>query len=172
MTNQKSIWGFGSLRLIRGETTIEFPYAIHQLSFQIISKRSQSISGRIFTTQMKFRPKIKATIHICSSTDLESIIRFIQILNVPFSTITVSPQYNAQNTQNVQYVCILDNKQLKFSQLANAQVGQSIELSFIAKELITSLPIHTSNYQIFNIVDHQGAYIVDASSNQLIIKTY
>lgn len=167
----KSIWGFGGIYIRNDSISIQFPHAINELYFSKQNYRHKSISGKLYQTSVYYRPIIQANISICDSNDINKLKDLVNVLN--FYTedkLYIQAQYNTDNTQNIEYQCYLDSDQVRFEQLAQAQVGQTITLKFIGIQKLDQMPIHTSNSDIYRIVDNTDSYYIDQSGNYYIMQ--
>ena len=164
----KSIWGFGSLKLRTDTLSVQFPYSMHNLYYEKANYRQTAITGKIHDTDIIYRPMIECTIALCQG-DQQKLATLVGILNSTY--LYVAPQYSDTNTGNIQYQCLLDSNVVRFDQLSNAQVGQTINLVFIGRYL-DSLPTHMSNAQIYNLINELDQTIVDQSGNTIILRTY
>lgn len=168
MDNIRTIWGFGSLNLRNTDSSItaRFPYSVHNLYFQKQNRRQQAITGLVHQTDAKFRPMITCNISLCSGDDIVTLISLVQLLNGTY--FYVAPQYNTTNTQNVQYQCVLDSSQVVFEQLANAQVGQTIQLRFMGRRP-TKMPYHLSKNTQFYMIDESGNQFITSDGDNIIL---
>lgn len=168
MNKVRSIWGFGSLNLRNSDSsvTVSFPTSVHTLSFTKQNKRQTAVTGLLHQTDVKYRPRIDCTISLCDGSYIQSLVSLVQLLNGTY--FYVAPQYSVGNTQNVEYECVLSTQNVRFEQLADAQVGQIIELSFTGRRPI-KLPYHLSKGETFYIIDQSDNTFVDQSGNKLTL---
>lgn len=165
----KTIWGYGSLKIISldGLTSITFGNSIHKLYYQKVNLRQTSITGKLFQTQIKFRPIIQCSIVSCTSEDIENLLRLVDILNS--GVFYIQPQFSSLNTVNNTFECYIETQNIDFQHIASAQLGQIIDLSFIGRYLESSMADNYSNPELYDLIDELQNLIVDQSGNQLII---
>ena len=165
----RSIWGFGSLQIRNQNNTISFTSSVHNLYFQKVNNRNTAITGKLHDTDIYFRPIIQANISICDDSNIGSLLQLIDCINdsvlIPMY---VKPMFSITNTGDNEYQVYVDSKQIKFQQLANAQIGQQIDITFIGRTLV-KLPKNTSNintYYMWNGTDQ----FKDHLNNKIIVK--
>lgn len=169
----QSIFGNGGLYIELAtdtSTNVSFNFAFSNIRFEKVNVRQTAITGRIHQTTLYFRPVIEAQIVMCNQDDVQSFITLNNLLQLSVSDgINVYPNYNAlTNNINTPYLCYLDSD-IEYLQIdSRVQVGQTITLKFIAKELITQLPQQFTIAATYYYVAANGDSYLDGSGNKYI----
>lgn len=165
----KTIWGYGSLMLtsLDGVSTVQFEQSIHSLKFNKQNIRQKAITGLLHQAQIMYRPIIQANITLCNQQQVQSLLDLIALLNQ--GTFYVMPQYDLyNNSQNNNYECYIDSQTIDFAHIANAELGQSLDITFIGRSLV-KLPSNISNPETYNMIDSNNDVYIDNESNTLIL---
>jgi len=139
-----SVFGFGGVMI----ETVEFPYSYGNISFERVDVRNTTLTGNILVHPVGWRPIIDVNLVSTEAADavkLASVISLIAESQVTPRTITVYPRYTSTDAGSLlSYSCYVDGN-ISPEDIANVDVGQTLQLRFIGSTLINSLPTNYSN---------------------------
>ncbi len=166
-----TLFGFGGVMLECGSERAEFPDATGKITFQ---RKMQKWTTRDNIERSRFigyQPIITVFLH---NLDTDMAIEFANLVSVLNESdandtpISVYPRYDFENEVGIMIPCKLISD-FDPQDLANCEVGQTIELTFQATQKFTEIPNFFSGWQIYNVIDFNDDNIVDYEGNQIII---
>ena len=178
-----SVFGFGAVKfeMTYGsslEYTREayFSGSFSDITYEPIMLERQNVLYDDVSKLLGFKSTLKIKLINIKEDDYIQFGQLISIYNLakqyPNGVLTIYPEYNPDIASPELYNLKLDNMRMDSSfspqQIANAEVGQSLSVSFIGKKLLSSIPLVFSQPDISTWVDQDADSIVDDDGDTLI----
>jgi hypothetical protein len=166
-----TLFGFGGTMLKCGTEIARFPDSTGHINFV---RKLQKWTSRDNVDRSRFigyQPIITVFLH---NLDTDMAIEFANLVSVLNESdandtpISVYPRYDFENEAGIMIPCKLISD-FDPQDLANCEVGQTIELTFQSTQKFTEIPNFFSGWQIYNVIDYENNNIVDYEDNQIII---
>ena len=159
----KTIWGFGGVRFAYLTNTATFTTADGKLSYEEVGNTYTAKDGTIKKIVKGYRAR--CSIKIWNNIDAEAYA-LLDLFNILTSAqgnaITTYPRYNVATGSTLEYQMILASN-IEMIDVAQVEVGQYIELSFIGTQLLSSIAQYLTNPDIYLVIDENDNQIVDES---------
>lgn len=165
-----TLFGFGGVMLECASERAKFPDATGKITFQ---RKMQKWTTRDNIERSRFigyQPIITVFLH---NLDTDMAIEFANLVSVLNESdandtpISVYPRYDFENEAGIMIPCKLISD-FDPQDLANCEVGQTIELTFQATQKYMTIPNFFSGTQIYEIIDYEKNIIVDYKENKII----
>jgi len=165
-----TLFGFGGVMLECGSKIAKFPDYAGKITFQ---RKMQKWTTRDNIERSRFigyQPIITVFLH---NLDTDMAIEFANLVSVLNESdmnetpISVYPRYDFQSEAGIMIPCKLISD-FDPQDLANCEVGQTIELTFQSTQKYTEIPNFFSGTQIYNVIDYDENIIVDYEGNKII----
>jgi len=166
-----TLFGFGGVMLECGSEIAKFPDSTGHINFV---RKLQKWTSRDNVDRSRFigyQPVITVSFQNLNIDMAIEFSRLVSILNESDMTdtpIEIYPRYDFINETGIKIDCKLLSD-FDPQDIANCEVGQTIELTFQATQKYMTIPNFFSGWQIYNVVDYNGDNIVDYEGNQIII---
>lgn len=157
-----SLFGWGGIRIkSSGTEYVEFSNAFGNIRFIREDVRNTTISGTVIVHPKGWRPVIEMEIFNMTAADVlqwQTLMFILSDSQLNNRTMLVYPRHNNSDAGSVLYYnCFLDGD-IEPQDIANVNVGQSMSLRFIGKDLITNLPTNYSGQIAKDIFDGTDTY--------------
>lgn len=166
-----TLFGFGGVMLECASERAEFPDSTGHINFV---RKLQKWTSRDNIDRSRFigyQPVITVSFQNLNTDMAIEFSRLVSVLNESDANdtpISVYPRYDFENEVGIMIPCKLISD-FDPQDLANCEVGQTIELTFQATQKFTEIPNFFSGWQIYNVIDFNDDNIVDYEGNQIII---
>lgn len=166
-----TLFGFGGVMLECGSERAKFPDYAGKITFQ---RKMQKWTTRDNIERSRFigyQPVITVFLHNLDSIMAIEFANLVSVLNESDKNgtpINVYPRYDFTNEAGIMIPCKLISD-FDPQDLANCEVGQTIELTFQSTQKFNEIPNFFSGWQIYNVIDYENNNIIDYEGNQIII---
>lgn len=145
-----TVWGFGGVRFVYGQTDVEFTGAHGDIFFIPIQETIKNDDDDIISRLHGYNVEIETMyLYNLATDDYQKYQDLADILTQMVSsdaqnTVTIYPKYN-DSYGNLSYECILDSD-INLKDIARVEAGQVINLKWKAISKETDIPslLHTS----------------------------
>jgi len=166
-----TLFGFGGVMLECGSERAKFPDATGKINFKLKLQKWTTRDNIDRNRFVCFQPVITIFLHNLNTDmaiEYSNMVSVLNESNINGIPIRIYPRYDFENEAGIMIPCKLISD-FDPQDLANCEVGQTIELIFQATQKFTEIPNFFSGWQIYNVVDYNGDNIIDYEDNQIII---
>jgi hypothetical protein len=163
-----SLFGWGGVYITGDSEPATFATSFGNVSYEKVDVRNTTIDGKIIVHPKGWRAVIECELFNTSAADVLAFQRLAALVSISQETstpLTVYPRYTATDAGSVRaYTCFIDSE-FAPRDIANVDIGQTINLRFVAQELITYLPTNYSGQTVLPFIDESDNQYVDENAD-------
>jgi hypothetical protein len=163
-----SIFGFGGVKI--GNT--EFATSWGKLWFERVDVRNVTVNGKVLVHFKGWRPIMETEIIITGAADVAKLATVFSTISESQETgqsFNIFPRYlSTDNGSLLSYTCFLDSD-ITPEDIAQVDVGQTVKLRWIGRDLTNILPTNYSGQTTNNAIDASSNKLVDNSGQYIVL---
>lgn len=166
------IYSYGSPRFSIGDVSVHFPgkNPAGEVIFEPKEDQLETLGGDAIPVFKGYRANVHLKLYNTGAQDYEKHLTMMNIINHSRSNrlpILLQPRFSSGATLNLY---VYPKSDFGYKEITNLNAGQSIELEFFSKKLLSELPLIV-NRPRFLMLDSEHYLLLSEEGNRLILPT-
>ena len=154
-----SLWGFGGVNFTTATESVEFPHGIGQVTYKKVAIKAENINREIVEKFLGYRVTISVELTNIHENDYTLFRTLFAMINSG-DAITIFPR----GADGIWITDVLLDSDVTFTDLHLLEIGQTLKLKFINKDLVLNLSTFANVDDSSNLTDENSIDITDENS--------